>query len=201
MNGLYLNRNQFTGNLLSFANNLHLRNLDLSNNQISGTIPVDFLQSVDKVSCGTLSLGSNKISGGIPPVLAGITHLQLENNEISSIDPSLYDKALGGDIAEFSSDAILCPPSKYNVVGRQDSIDDPCLDCPSAKYYGSIICDHSASDSLPIFAPVTTPAPISPTLLPTVAPVMTNSSIISLTVNKNVIIDKEKFDDIRDLKE
>jgi len=118
LNGLYLNRNQFTGNLLFFANNLHLRNLDLSNNQISGTILVSFLKSIDKVSFGTLNLGSNKISGSIPPVLAGITHLQLENNEISSIDPSLYDKALGGDITEFGSDAILCSLSKYNVVGR-----------------------------------------------------------------------------------
>ena len=75
LNSLYLNRNQFTGNLLSFANNLYLCNLDLSNNQILGTILVDFLKSIDKVSFGTLNLGSYKISGSIPPVLAGITHL------------------------------------------------------------------------------------------------------------------------------
>ena len=73
-NGLYLNRYQFTSNLLSFANNLHLRNLDLYDNQILDTIPGDFLQRVDKVSFSTLSLGSNKISSNIPLVLASITH-------------------------------------------------------------------------------------------------------------------------------
>ena len=118
MNGLYLNRNQFTGNLLSFANNLHLCNLDRSNNQISGIIPVDFLKSINKVSFGTLNLGSNKISGSIPPVLAGNTHLQLENNLITSIDSAIYNKDLEGDIAEFGADAILCPPSKYNSINR-----------------------------------------------------------------------------------
>jgi hypothetical protein len=68
-NGLYLNRYQFTSNLLSFANNLHLRNLDLYDNQISGAICSDFLQRVNKVSFGTLSLGYDKISGSIPPRL------------------------------------------------------------------------------------------------------------------------------------
>jgi len=132
----------FTGALPSFAAFSGLRRVDLSGNSFTGVIPDRFLYNVNPLTFEFADLSGNKLSGKVPSELAPIIHMvYLEENEITAIDPSLCDSNLGGYIADFGCDAVLCPPNKYNPLGRQDGIDSPCMDCVGAKYFGTVDCD------------------------------------------------------------
>uniref|UniRef100_M8CZM8 Leucine-rich repeat receptor protein kinase EXS n=2 Tax=Aegilops tauschii TaxID=37682 RepID=M8CZM8_AEGTA len=68
----------------TFSRTLHL---DISNNQISGSLPAH----LDGMALETLSLTSNRLTGSIPSLLANITALDISNNNFSGIIPSNFE--------------------------------------------------------------------------------------------------------------
>lgn len=130
-----------TGPLPDFMNLENLRRLDLSGNRFSGSLPSTFLYNVSRLF-EFADLSNNRLTGIIPKEIAPIVEqVYLENNFISAIPPELCSPSLGGNIVDYSCDAILCPPGTWNTVGKQDSGFHPCTGCPPAKYFGSTSCE------------------------------------------------------------
>lgn len=122
--------------------------LQLGANSLTGTIPDNLLLGVDDPTQEiTISLEKNIIHGTLPISLNRFTRLNIDltDNEIDSIDQGLCEMTLwwGGDVAQHECDAILCPAGHYNDVGRQDSADNRCEECPgeeNSPYLGSTRC-------------------------------------------------------------
>ncbi|KAM3271556.1 hypothetical protein ACQJBY_042013 [Aegilops geniculata] len=81
--------------------------LDISNNQISGTLPAH----LDGMALEKLHLGSNRLTGSMPSLPANITWLDISNNKFSGVIPSnfeasrlqiliVYSNRIGGYIPE-----------------------------------------------------------------------------------------------------
>jgi hypothetical protein len=95
----------------------------------------------------TVLLDSNILHGTIPLGLNRFSRLSIDlaDNEIEGIAEGLCSMTLwwGGDVARHQCDAILCPPGTFNGVGRQDSPDNRCEECPGSggdQFYGRIMC-------------------------------------------------------------
>ena len=85
----------------------HATSLDISNNQISGSLPAD----LDRMAFKKLILNSNRFTGPIPALPNNITWLDISNNNFSGIIPSnfeasqlelliVYSNRIGGYIPE-----------------------------------------------------------------------------------------------------
>lgn len=156
--GFYAPKSEgLSGLLPSFSSQTNLRQLDLSFNSFSGSIPFDFLASINPQIFDYAFLGSNLITGTVSS--SALIRLQpdavfLEDNLITGLDDSLCASSRGGAVTSFSCDAILCKPGKYGPgKGRQEDAWGPCRDCPNSKYWGATQC-VAGSDS-----GVTRPAP------------------------------------------
>jgi len=101
--------------------------INLSSNQITGTVPADWDDFVGLF----VNLADNRISG-VPNVLCD--------------DDDEFMDGLVGNLTENKCDAILCPPGTFTSVGRQTAPDAPCKTCPGdspkeqAPYFGSLEC-------------------------------------------------------------
>jgi Leucine-rich repeat (LRR) protein len=101
---LILNNNQFTGTLPAIPLQWNLRYLDISNNNMSGTIPgwMGFLtfdvsnnSFEGQIPCGLVDslqlvdLSHNSLSGSLPSCLnlQGVKHLQLQGNKLTGLIP------------------------------------------------------------------------------------------------------------------
>jgi hypothetical protein len=60
-----------------------------------------------------------------------------------------------GNLTDNKCDAILCPPGTSSPVGRQDSVNAPCQQCPGATdeerkeqapYYGMLACVSTSKE-------------------------------------------------------
>jgi hypothetical protein len=111
------------GDLPSFSQCENLRQLDLSRNSIGGTVPLDFLQSVDPLVFERAMLNSNRIRGILPSTLNRLDSeaIAIQDNYIDGLEEEqLCDSSRSGAIAAFGCDAVLCPPGKfYPGTGRQ----------------------------------------------------------------------------------
>ena len=171
---LKLGSNNFSGSLCGFSAMEFLRHLDLSgtyvrqynvfslyisltihtfprlylDNKLSGTIPVDFLESVSTRKPINVDLSSNKLSGRVPTDLDRFENLAiyLRDNQFTELPSALCDINNRGwnlrDVELFGCDAIMCPPGTANYHGRQSSEHTRCEKCSSnAKMYGQVSCN------------------------------------------------------------
>lgn len=123
-----------SGRLLSFHTNQALVEIELRNNQLTGSIPSNFLYAVDPSSAISVDLRSNQLSGNIPDELIKFEYLniQLGENKIEQMPPSFCSKTkwMSGKVKMYGCDAILCPAGTFNAAtGRQESNTSKCETC------------------------------------------------------------------------
>ena len=129
------------GPLWDFKDFHLLRRLDLSFNNFKGPVPENFLKSIaeDKpVGFEFADLSSNQLTGVVPEIIAKLNTVFLKDNEITGINPA------NCETIPFGCDAVMCPPGRFNSIGRQTSFDTPCQTCrveDAAEFYGSIDCE------------------------------------------------------------
>jgi Leucine-rich repeat (LRR) protein len=137
-----------SGQLHPFATMPDLRDLHLSENQFTGTIPEDFLADVDDTnSVINVYLDANHIIGTVPSQLSAFNQLNIDltDNLITGIGQGLCEQSgwLDGSVGRYECDAILCPAGEYNPNGRQTSDENECQPCPGAEdspYMGVSFC-------------------------------------------------------------
>ena len=160
--------NRLDGPLFDFAELTSLQYLDLSHNQITGTLPSTFLDSsrsarnraATNSSTGSdksfvVDLSDNSLQGTVPLEWAdGFSSLsiKLHDNRITGVPPDLCTRTTSwndNDVGAFGCNGLLCPTGTSNDVGRQTSVDHPCVPCVSAStgYMGSTACDGRGSTS------------------------------------------------------
>lgn len=151
--------NKFSGPVSDFASLSNLLYLDLSFNELSGTVPATLLTDapVDENEKVVVDFAHNKIDGTIPADLSRISRLslQLQDNRISEIDPKLCEMEGFNDfdVLSFGCNGILCPAGSWNHLGRQSNEDLPCEPCDKAEFMGATHCGKSNGS-------VTTPGPV-----------------------------------------
>lgn len=136
------------GPLPSFSNFRELLMLNLAGNELSGTLPADFLS--DSIWIQTVDLRDNNLLGSIPSTLQSLKglNLVLTGNMITSVPKAFCDNLdwMDGLVGSLGScDAILCPPHTSSPLGR--TIDDMarCEACSTdslkgSPFYGSTTC-------------------------------------------------------------
>lgn len=139
-----------SGRIPSFATLTNLKKIDLSKNQLTGTIASDFLDRVSIQSFEHLSLAQNRLTGEIPNILSKFPAEQYDftDNEISKLGDGLCSRDLGGVVEEYGCDAVLCPKGMWNSKGRQLNGDDECESCPDNTFFGATQCGGSGGPSL-----------------------------------------------------
>ena len=142
--------NRFSGGLPSFARHSELKSIDLSDNEIEGPIPEDFLDSVRTPDTVFVDLSDNQLTGIVPNDLARFDDLTLylRGNKIEGIGPALCSQAdwNGGDVGSYECDGILCPAGTYSPNGRASKGSEICELCSEAAYFGSTSCGESVED-------------------------------------------------------
>jgi len=123
---------KLTGPLPPFNQNPQLENLYLDNNDLTGTIPRDFL--VASTNANDIVLSYNNLNGDVPESLKDLNsdlNLQLEANRITSRPDSFCDNTdwMEGAIGEKGCNAFLCPKGTYSTFGRATTDGDICTDC------------------------------------------------------------------------
>jgi Leucine-rich repeat (LRR) protein len=143
-----------TGPLISFDRLSNLKQLYLSRNSLTGSIPQNFLDSNQEKSSIEVDLAMNRLTGAIPASLARFENmsLYLSSNMINDIPDGVcrQNNWMKGTVDLYACDAILCPPNTFSLFGRQEDASSVCETCPegsSAPYYGSVMCDD-ADDQL-----------------------------------------------------
>jgi Leucine-rich repeat (LRR) protein len=147
-----------SGRIPSFATLTSLKKMDLSANQLTGTIPADFLDKVAEKAFEHLSLAQNRLTGEIPNILAKFPAEQYDftDNEISTLGDGLCNQASVGVLEAFGCDAVLCPPGTWNNKGRQLNGSEKCDACAENKFFGTTSCDDGSGTSRPTLPPVST---------------------------------------------
>lgn len=135
-----------TGPLPSFNNAPRLFVLQLDGNDLSGTIPSDFLSASLKVQ--SVDLRFNALSGAVPSELDSLDKLSLllAGNQISELPKEFCDNLdwMDGTVGLAQScDAILCPPATASALGRIRDANESCTPCtenPLDTYFGNTEC-------------------------------------------------------------
>ena len=132
---------------LNFQFPSSIKIIDLSNNNIGGSIPNTFLNGVKTESELDVDLSDNTITGQIPSSLSRFEkmNLFLKNNYITSIGEGLCEQTKWNnrEVGKLGCDAIICKPGRYNVDGRTHSGGSICKSCKSARYYGTTFCEEN----------------------------------------------------------
>lgn len=146
-----------TGRIPNFATIPSLKQMDLSHNGLTGTIPSDFLDGVSLQSFEHFSLAQNRLTGEIPNALSKFPPEQYDiaDNQITKLGDGLCSRDLGGLVQQYGCNAILCPPGSWNNKGRQTSDNNGCESCVDNVFFGSTSCGTSGGSS-PTLPPVTT---------------------------------------------
>ena len=135
-----------TGSLAAFANMRNMRELSLSNNQLTGSIPSNFLSGSAGTKAITVRLDHNHLMGTIPSSLQIFSRLTIDvaGNYITAIGDGLCNLSEwnDGNVGTYSCAGILCPAGTFSPSGRQTS-SDTCQSCPGEEnslYLGGTTC-------------------------------------------------------------
>jgi Leucine-rich repeat (LRR) protein len=141
--------NKFSGPVYDFATLRDLIYVDVSHNQLTGSVPSTLFGGVADDEKVVADLSSNKLSGTVPGDLSRLSRLslQVEGNRISEVDEGLCQVEGWNDfgVQQFGCNGILCPAGTWNRLGRQSNEDAPCNPCRKAKYMGTTNCQSGAS--------------------------------------------------------
>lgn len=131
---LIINDNELTGRLEDVTFPRTIKLLDVSSNQISGSVSSTFLQNV--------------------PASVEV-QVDLTDNQITSIDERICTKSSlnRGDVGRYGCNGLLCPIEYYSNTGRHSSLGG-CVFCPSAIYLGSTECLDNAEPGAALWAPL-----------------------------------------------
>ncbi|KAL3925912.1 MAG: hypothetical protein SGILL_000089 [Bacillariaceae sp.] len=136
-----------SGPLPAFDKLQYITELYLGVNGITGSIPFNFLDGVvDKSAVIKVDLTSNAITGTLPASLTQFESMSLfvGGNRITDIADGLCSKPqwMGGDVASYQCNGILCPAGTYNAIGRAGSAAPTCQSCGSGTggFLGSFDC-------------------------------------------------------------
>lgn len=141
---------KIVGNLPAFDKVPSLDSLFLNGQELSGSIPQNFLSS--SVDIREVVITDNELTGAVPLQLDSLENVNLElaGNRISDLPKQFCDNGswMRGNVAKFndSCDAILCAPGSYNRYGRSIDEDTQCTPCDNtnialAPYFGSTTCE------------------------------------------------------------
>jgi Leucine-rich repeat (LRR) protein len=134
------------GPLVSFRNLRQLTSLKLDSNQLTGSLPLDFLANSGVLESRIeVGLSFNQLEGSLPTSWSRFNNLfvNLAGNKITEIPGELCNLNgwMDGDVANYQCDAILCPKGKYNSIGRRSNDQSTCEDCDSeGSYFGTTSC-------------------------------------------------------------
>jgi len=147
-------RGGLSGPLINFISCYSLTSIHLNSNSLTGRIPSNFLGYSDYLNDDIdIDLSNNQLSGTFPSTWADFDNLfiDLAGNKITSVAPQLCEmsKWQYGEVAN-SCDAILCPIGTYNDYGRQTS-DQECLPCALAEYMGTNVCGQKNNQRSTLF--------------------------------------------------
>ena len=150
LKSLLLSSNSFTGSLgeLNFPSSL--RRLDLSENELTGSIPNSFLTLVPFQAQLEIDLSENAFTGSLPTDLTRFNSLILyaSDNHFSTIDSQLCSMSNwnDGDVGKYGCDAILCP-AKYSALNGRHSSAGECQKClkGGSEFMGSSSCGNASS--------------------------------------------------------
>lgn len=83
-------------------------------------------------------------------------NLQMEGNKFTDFDDRFCSNLdwMGGAVANYSCNALMCAPGYHSIYGRQNSTESACTPCPTSTdadyipspYWGSISCDGLVDD-------------------------------------------------------
>lgn len=136
---------RITGRLPAFDKNPKLQDLYIDNNDITGSIPSNFLAASSRAELVTLS--HNDLAGVVPQSIVSIDVLSiwLEGNEITAFPPAICNKTfwMDGAIGRDGCSAFLCPVGTHSTLGRaNDTITcQGCEEQGAAKYMGNTNCE------------------------------------------------------------
>ena len=139
-----------SGPVPPLSNLKRITQLRLRGNSLSGTVPYNFLRSIDSAEFEYADLSSNFLTGTVPASIARNGEIFLHDNMISGVPSEFCDSSRGLVYSQFGCDAFLCKPGSYNRQGRQESKDTPCEDCPQASFFGAISCGDEPSAAPPV---------------------------------------------------
>ena len=122
--------------LPEFSDLIALEELDLSENDLVGSIPQTFLSGSNPQAISFIDLSGNNLEGIVPKTFANFktATIRLSDNEFVGIDPSVCKNS------EFECDGILCKPGTCNCDDYQTIKGNPFGLCPGAIFYGSSDC-------------------------------------------------------------
>lgn len=143
---------KLTGTIPLFDQTPSLTVLFLDGNDLTGSIPADFLKSSSSVYL--VDLKNNSLTGAVPESLDNLNELdiRLEGNQIDTLADVFCDNTdwMGGNVGRLKScDAIMCNPGTANPNGRAVSSPDECVACTDPKaapFYGSRTCEPVLTD-------------------------------------------------------
>jgi Leucine-rich repeat (LRR) protein len=140
LKSLYLHQTSsdanIVGPLLAFAASTELTSLRLEYNQLTGTLPPNFLGNTDRGDSRIeIILSENELGGVVPSEWADRfddLFVDLTGNRFVGIHGSWCSKEdwMDGGVSEFGCDSILCPAGKWNSFGRRTDSSNVCRDCP-----------------------------------------------------------------------
>jgi Leucine-rich repeat (LRR) protein len=147
---------KFTGPLPPFDTNPFLSVLYLSRNSLQGTIPANLLFASNRTASINIDLSYNQLAGSMPIELGSFDKLNIDlvQNAIDGLPPDLCDnlgwmEGVVGLVSEKERcDAILCSPGTASKTGRMVDAHSKCVPCPStdqAPFYGSTSCLNQES--------------------------------------------------------
>uniref|UniRef100_A0A7S1Y4K1 Leucine-rich repeat-containing N-terminal plant-type domain-containing protein n=1 Tax=Grammatophora oceanica TaxID=210454 RepID=A0A7S1Y4K1_9STRA len=151
----------FYGDVPDFSGTPKIWYFDVTNNELSGVIPSNFLQSsiYKEATDGGLTMyfKNNLLTGTLPSQLDVFLELDIDisGNSITGVpevlcDNTMWMKGRVGDIQ--SCAAIACPPGTWHAKGRQETADEPCKACEHAtdsilNNWGNLVCDDFSSEA------------------------------------------------------
>jgi len=146
---LLLGGNRLTGELSNARAPPSLKILDLSRNELEGTIPVTFLDKIPSSTRVEVDISQNMLSGSVPAHLNRFDRLNiyLHDNFFESVDAQLCQNSKWNDgrVGLYGCNGLLCPRGQWSMQGRQTTEGDACRHCPDAGYMGSSSCASASN--------------------------------------------------------